>query len=85
MKTHYCEKYRNLIKEVKKLDSEKQHYMFGPAITDYMFNYEDSIFWWIDNGEYSSPILFCPYCGLELKTLLDDTSKITQQINESFQ
>ena len=85
MKTHHCEKYKNLIKEVGELGSEKQHYMFGNAITDSIHNFEDSKFWWIDNDEYASPILFCPFCGLELKTLLDDAYKITQQINESFQ
>lgn len=25
--------------------------------------------WWISNGIQSSAIFFCPYCGLDLKTL----------------
>ena len=26
--------------------------------------------WCLDDGEYYHPILFCPYCGIELKRLL---------------
>ena len=25
---------------------------------------EDGVFW-VENGEYASPVLFCPYCGVK--------------------
>lgn len=45
---------------------------FGPAISDTMHYYPEKGVWGIDNGEYGTAIAFCPYCGLELMTLVID-------------
>ena len=34
-------------------------------------NYGDSEYFWTNSDEYTSPVLFCPGCGLDLRTLLN--------------
>ena len=42
---------------------------YGEAIVGAMVFDEVTKRWWISNGAQSSPILFCPYCGKELRKL----------------
>lgn len=50
--------------------SEYDFYLWGGAITESMEYHEDVQAWRIDNGEYASAVRFCPYCGLDLMTLV---------------
>lgn len=43
---------------------------YGLAIGDGIGYDEKGGKWWIGNGEYNSPVSFCPWCGLDLKTKL---------------
>lgn len=42
---------------------------YGEAIGDKLYFREHGGFWVADNGEYASVIRFCPFCGIELRTL----------------
>jgi len=44
----------------------KDDYLYGAAI-DNLFYDEEAKCWIADNGEYGSPIAFCPWCGERLK------------------
>jgi hypothetical protein len=48
---------------------EDYHDHFGSAISNLMRYEANSARWWIGNGEYASPIRFCPWCGVDLATL----------------
>lgn len=39
----------------------------GPAFRNLPFWSEESGCWAVGNGEYASPVWFCPYCGEELR------------------
>jgi hypothetical protein len=38
---------------------------YGPAICDITYT-DGETCWGTDNGEYRSPITFCPWCGIKL-------------------
>lgn len=41
---------------------------YGPAIeTTIVFGSDGK--WWAGNGEYATPIAFCPWCGVKLDSL----------------
>lgn len=49
---------------------EDNHTLWGGAISNRMRYEANSRRWWIDNGEYASPIRFCPWCGIDLGSLV---------------
>lgn len=70
MKTeHNCNKLGAVYRDIKER-CVTQHYAHGEAFSNTFVNYGDSEYFWTDNNEYTNPILFCPYCGLDLRTLL---------------
>jgi hypothetical protein len=40
---------------------------YGPAFHDLPYWSKTSGCWAVSNGEYASPVWFCPYCGEELR------------------
>lgn len=52
------------------IPAEDNHNLYGGAISNRMRHDANGGRWWIDNGEYASPIRFCPWCGVELATLV---------------
>jgi hypothetical protein len=44
----------------------------GPAFEATFYNFGDSPYFWTDNGEYTTPIRFCPFCGMDLFTLHEE-------------
>ena len=53
-------------------DGAPLHCGYGEAIQDGIGYDIDARRWWIGNGEYSSPVYFCPWCGLDLETKLTE-------------
>lgn len=62
---HVCKKFEEANKGLTVKD-----YGYGPATFDSMIYVEANKRWWMDNGEYASPIIYCPYCGIKLDSLL---------------
>jgi hypothetical protein len=67
MEKHICEKQKDL--EQLEAITESGFLAYGPAINNTMYYREVFGTWSIGNDEYESLINFCPYCGIELKTL----------------
>jgi len=56
---------------------------YGTAICNATF-IEEEAYWGADNGEYRSPIAFCPWCGekLPLPAVETETCKIQELRDE---
>lgn len=62
--THECAKYDESRADLKTEDLQSEEAILGTMVW-----FAPSKRWWISNGIYTSPIYFCPYCGLELSKL----------------
>lgn len=63
-KVHECDKYLKAISGVI-----PGYFDGGEAILGTMNFHDATKRWWMSNGVQSSPVFFCPYCGLDLKKL----------------
>jgi hypothetical protein len=69
--SHDCsEIYRSLNFVGEKYLADPKPRGYGSAIDSTMEYDLETARWWIGNGEYGSPIRYCPYCGLDLMTLV---------------
>lgn len=67
--THDCPQY-DALNPTELADLPPWFYLHGGAIASAMHYHRAAHRWRIDNGEYASAIAFCPYCGLDLLTLV---------------
>lgn len=63
---HKCAKKANALHK----GLAPEYDMWGGAIGSDMEYIPEIDRWRIDNGEYASAIAFCPFCGIELATLV---------------
>ena len=61
---HDCSKIAAKLNE--QASQKRFCWSYGAAISSVLTVDERSGFWSVGNGEYCSPVLFCPYCGVEL-------------------
>ena len=67
MRKHECDKFEDI-------DMGNEHgYPWGAAIDNLMWYAGGH--WWIGNDEYASSVIYCPYCGIELDTLLENSER----------
>lgn len=53
------------------LEAANEHAHYGPAV-DYVYEKENGELW-VTNGEYSTRVNYCPFCGYEAE------NKITEE------
>jgi hypothetical protein len=58
MDEHTCSKY-------DKYQVDTFDYYYGNALDPYIYQ-DESGNWGVGNGEYASPIGYCPWCGIKL-------------------
>ncbi len=69
---HRCKKRYNALNS---RDLRDGFWKWGGAIEETMRWLPKAKRWRIDNGEYATAIAFCPYCGIDLMTLVPDAAK----------
>jgi len=67
---HVCDTVSEMAHDAFKKNVIKE-YSLGTAFGKVFTNFGDSDYFWTYNSEYSSPIHYCPGCGLDLRTLLN--------------
>ena len=66
---HTCDV--DLYREVNEKDDINVLNAYGSALSLKFYNFGDTDYFFTSNDEYSSPVHYCPFCGLDLRTLLN--------------
>jgi len=71
---HTCQEYKDLHGDYRIRFGRYPYYDYGPAIDGECYYLKEDGVWLIGNGEYSSIINYCPYCGVDLYDLLREVN-----------
>jgi len=66
---HKCPEYYSVTAEPGK--NTPRHFGYGKALEAEIFYNETDKAWEAGNGEYATPVRFCPFCGVDLWGIAD--------------